>query len=268
MILEEIAAYAVKRVAVLKQQKSLQQMEQAALQCNRETNFPFEAALKKPGISFICEVKRASPSKGMIAPEFPYLDIAKEYQEAGAAAVSVLTEPQYFLGKDEYLQEIAAQISIPVLRKDFTVDSYQIFEAKVLGASAVLLICAILEEEQLREYLNIAHSLGLSAIVEAHTEAEVEMALRAGSRIVGVNNRDLKTFEVDMSTSLRCRSLVPRDICYISESGINTPEDISKLEACGVDAVLVGESFMRSADKKAEMDYLTSQLKHQGGFND
>ena len=217
---------------------------------NRECDFSFEKAISSPGISFICEVKRASPSKGMIAPVFPYREIAMEYEEAGADAISVLTEPDYFLGKGEYLTEISRSVSLPLLRKDFTVDPYQIFEAKVLGASAVLLICALLDTEKLKEYMKICDSLGLSALVEAHDEAEIHSALTAGARLIGVNNRNLKTFEVDFENSIRLRGLVPAGTAFIAESGIRTADDVKRLYQAGVNGVLIGESLMRSPDKK------------------
>ena len=215
--------------------------------------FPFEEALRGEDISFICEIKKASPSKGIIAGDFPYLKIAEEYESAGAAAISVLTEPFYFKGDDLYLREIARHVSIPLLRKDFTVDSYMIYEAKLLGASAVLLICAILDHDTLKEYIKIAHQLGLSALIEAHNEKEVEDAIHAGARIIGVNNRDLKTFHVDVTISERLRKLVPKDKIFISESGIKTSEDIGRLRKNGVNAVLIGETLMRSTDKRAEL---------------
>lgn len=211
----------------------------------------FEQSLRQPGLSFICEVKKASPSKGLIAENFPYLEIAKDYEAAGAAAVSCLTEPYYFQGKDEYLREIAQQVSIPVLRKDFTVDPYMIYEAKLLGASAVLLICAILTDEELVRYRELAENLGLSALVEAHDEEEVRRALAGGAKIVGVNNRDLRTFEVDIHNSIRLRSLVPDTCVFVSESGIRTEEDMRALYENGTDAVLIGETLMRASDKKA-----------------
>ena len=217
---------------------------------NRECDFSFEKVISSPGISFICEVKRASPSKGMIAPDFPYREIAMEYEEAGADAISVLTEPDYFLGKGEYLTEISRSVSLPLLRKDFTVDPYQIFEAKVLGASALLLICALLDTETLKEYMKICDSLGLSALVEAHDEAEIHSALTAGARLIGVNNRNLKTFEVDFENSIRLRSLVPAGTAFIAESGIRTADDVKRLYQAGVNGVLIGESLMRSPDKK------------------
>lgn len=201
-------------------------------------------------MSFICEVKKASPSKGIIAEDFPYMQIAGEYEKAGAAAISCLTEPYYFKGSDDYLKEIAEHVQIPVLRKDFTVDEYMIYEAKVLGASAVLLICAILTDEELARFQKIADSLGLSALVEAHTEEEVRRAIASGARIIGVNNRDLKTFKVDINTSTRLRKLVPDDIVYVSESGIRNAEDIAALYKNNTDAVLIGETLMRAPDKK------------------
>ena len=249
-ILEEIAEKTRVRVRQKKAALSPDELKAKvkALPENRE--FPFEQALKKEGISFICEVKKASPSKGVIAADFPYLAIAREYEAAGAAAISCLTEPDYFQGADRYLEEIAGAVSIPVLRKDFTVDEYMIYEAKLLGAGAVLLICAILSDEELKSYIRLAHSLGLSALVEAHTEREVLRALDCGARIIGVNNRDLKTFQVDVNTSVRLRALVPDDLLYVSESGIKTREDIDILVQNGTDGVLIGETFMRSPDKK------------------
>jgi len=212
---------------------------------------PFETALKKPGLSFICEIKKASPSSGIIAADFPYLDIARDYERAGADAISVLTEPVYFLGRSEYLKEIREHVSIPVLRKDFIIDDYQLYEARVIGADAVLLICALLDTKLLRRYLHVCDELGLSALVEAHDEAEVRSALSAGARIIGVNNRDLKTFEVDLSTCVKLRPIVPKNVLFVAESGIKTPEDIEILRNAGVDAVLIGETLMRRTDKKA-----------------
>lgn len=250
MILDKLAESSRRRVEERKRTRSLEELRREAEARNAQTGFPFETALGRQGLSFICEVKKASPSKGVIAKEFPYLQIASEYEAAGADAVSCLTEPEYFLGSDRYLEEIAGKISLPVLRKDFTVDPYMIYEAKILGASAVLLICAILDREEVREGIRIADSLGLSALVEAHDEAEVEKALDAGARIVGVNNRDLRTFQVDLDNSRRLRAMVPPDILFVSESGIRTPEDIRRLRENGTDAVLIGETFMRSPDKK------------------
>ncbi len=224
----------------------------------KESNFPFERALKKEGISFICEVKKASPSKGVIVEDFPYLQIAKEYQAAGASAVSVLTEPEFFKGQNEYLQSIAKEVKIPVLRKDFVIDEYQIYEAKFLGASAVLLICAILENKKLKDYIELANSIGLSTLVETHNETEVENALNAGAKIIGINNRDLKTFNVDLQTTKQLCKLIPGDVIKVSESGIKTPQDMQFLKECGVDAVLIGESFMLAPDKRRYMEMLSS----------
>ena len=252
-ILDTLAEHARARTERNKGRVSFDKMKKQALSMNADTGYPFEKALGAPGISFICEVKKASPSKGLIAAEFPYLSIAREYEAAGAAAISCLTEPDFFLGSDEYLREIAAAVKIPVLRKDFTVDPYMIYEAKVLGASAVLLICAILSDEELLEYGKIARALGLSALVEAHDEREVERALRVEYGIVGVNNRDLKTFTVDCGNSVRLRKLVPGDRLFVSESGIRTAEDIAVLRQNGTDAVLIGETLMRNPDKAAAL---------------
>ena len=252
-ILDTLADHARARTERNKGRVSFDEMKMLALSMNADTGYPFEKALGAPGISFICEVKKASPSKGVIAAEFPYLSVAREYEEAGAAAISCLTEPDFFLGSDEYLREIAAAVKIPVLRKDFTVDPYMIYEAKVLGASAVLLICAILSDEELLEYGKIARALGLSALVEAHDEREVERALRVEHGIIGVNNRDLKTFTVDCRNSVRLRKMVPDDRLFVSESGIRTAEDIEILRKNGTDAVLIGETLMRSPDKAAAL---------------
>lgn len=256
MILEEIAARTVQRVAEEKAAVPLSEMKKRAEALDAITGFPFRKALSGNEISFICEVKRASPSKGLIAPDFPYLDIARDYERAGASAISCLTEPFWFKGRDEYLAEISNAVKIPVLRKDFTVDEYMIYQAKTLGASAVLLICSILSKEQLSEYLGIAHSLGLSALVEAHDEDEVRTALSVGAGIIGVNNRDLRTFTVDINNSARLRKLVPPEVLFVSESGIKTAADIEALRSNGTNAVLIGETLMRSPDKKAALDEL------------
>lgn len=219
-------------------------------------DFGFEKALKRNGLSFICEVKKASPSKGIIAHDFPYLNIAKEYEEAGAAAISCLTEPKWFMGSDEYLREIAETVSIPVLRKDFTVCDYQIYEARLLGADAVLLICALLDRDTIREYISICDTLGISALVEAHDENEVETAVCAGARVIGVNNRNLRDFTVDVNNSTKYRSLIPEDIVFVSESGISSHSDINVLLNNKTDAVLIGETLMRASDKKATLKEL------------
>lgn len=247
-ILDEIAGRTRERIEEEKRKQSFLDLKYRIREQERQAS-SFYGALAAPGMSYICELKKASPSKGLIAPEFPYVEIAREYEAAGASAISCLTEPYYFQGADRYLQEVVQNVSIPILRKDFTVDEYMIYQAKELGASAVLLICAILEEAQVREYRQIAEELGLDALVEAHDEREVEMALNAGARIVGVNNRDLRTFEVNMQNSIRLRNMAPRDVVFISESGIKGPEDIRVLYKNEVDAVLIGETLMRSPDK-------------------
>ncbi len=254
-ILDELAAHARERLAAAKREKPLEVIRRQALALPKG-DFAFENAMKKPGVSFICECKKASPSKGIIAPDFPYLEIAKEYEAAGADGISVLTEPKWFLGSDRYLQEIAQSVSLPCLRKDFTVDAYMIYEAKLLGASAVLLICSILGEDVLREYIGLCDELGLSALVEAHDGEEVGMALRAGARMIGVNNRNLKDFSVDTDLSRRLRALIPSDVVFVSESGVRTAEDIRKLRETGADAVLVGETLMRAPDKAAKLAQL------------
>lgn len=258
MILQEIADKTRVRYEEIKKRVPLEVIREKALALPTPKH-SFKEALKGEDISFICEVKKASPSKGLIAPDFQYLEIAKEYEVAGASAISCLTEPYYFLGKDEYLTEIANTVNIPVLRKDFTVDEYQIYEAKVIGASAVLLICALLDEQTLKKYLEISRSIGLSALVEAHDEEEIRMALNAGADIIGVNNRNLKDFTVDINNSGRLRKLVPDEIIFVSESGIKTAEDIDNLRKNGTNAVLIGETLMRSADKRAELDRLAGK---------
>lgn len=249
-ILDTIAEATRVRIAEAKKTVPLEQIRSAARMLPADTGFPFEKALSAPGMSFICECKKASPSKGLIAPDFPYLEIAKSYEDAGASAISILTEPQWFLGQNTYLQEIVQAVHIPCLRKDFTVDDYMIYEAKVLGASAVLLICSLLSEEQIRDSIKLCDSLGLSALVEAHDADEIEMALRAGTRIIGVNNRNLKDFTVDIHNSGRLRSLVPPEVLFVAESGIKTRADVAALEEMGVNAVLIGETLMRSEHKK------------------
>ncbi len=254
-ILDELAEHARFRVEKAKELISAEEIKSKALSLPK-SDFSFENALKTDDIAFICECKKASPSKGLIAPHFPYLQIAKEYEAAGANAISVLTEPSRFLGKDEYLKEIAQNVSIPCLRKDFTVDEYQIYEAKTLGASAVLLICSILPEVKIKEYIKICDSLGLSALVEAHNEDEIKSALRSGARIIGVNNRNLKNFTVDTENSKKLRALVPSDVLFVSESGVKSNEDIKALREIKADAVLIGETLMRAEDKKEMLSKL------------
>ncbi len=257
-ILDQLADHARERVAAAKSIRPLEQVKAEALALPRG-DFAFTKALRKEGVSLICECKKASPSKGIIAEDFPYLEIAKEYEAAGADCISVLTEPKWFLGSDKYLQEITSAVSVPCIRKDFTVDEYMIYEAKILGASAVLLICSILSEEQIREYIGICDVLGLSALVETHDEEEVAMALRSGAKIIGVNNRNLKDFSVDTGNSARLKSLVGDDVIFVSESGVKDGNDVAELRKAGVDAVLVGEALMRAPDKKAKLKELRGE---------
>lgn len=251
-ILDELAAYAAERVCAAQKIRSADEIKAAALALPKG-NFAFEKALKKDDIAFICECKKASPSKGIIAPDFPYLDIAKQYEAAGADCISVLTEPKWFMGSDSYLKEITEAVKIPCIRKDFTVDEYMIYEAKLLGASAVLLICSILDESVVKQYIGICDLLGLSALVETHNEDEVKAAIRAGARVIGVNNRNLKDFTVDTDNSRKLRALIPKDVVFVSESGVKTAEDIEKLREAGADAVLIGETLMRAQDKTAKL---------------
>ena len=256
MILDRIVEATKIRVAQEKQVESPEAVKAAALALPSDTGFPFEAALRQQDFNFICEVKKASPSKGIIAEHFPYLEIAKEYEVAGAAAISVLTEPDFFKGDKKYLQEIASTVKIPVLRKDFIIDEYQIYQAKVWGASAILLICACLDVPTLTKFRELADSLGLSSLVEAHDEAEVQMAIDCGARIIGVNNRNLKDFTVDVQNSVRLRNLVQDDVIFVSESGLETPEDIQVLRDNNIGVALMGETFMRSPNKVEKLAYL------------
>ena len=256
MILDKIVEATKVRVAKEKEVETPEAVKAAALALPSDTGFPFEAALRQQDFNFICEVKKASPSKGIIAEHFPYLDIAKEYEVAGAAAISVLTEPDFFKGDKKYLQEIASTVKIPVLRKDFIIDEYQIYQAKVWGASAILLICACLDVPTLTKFRELADSLGLSSLVEAHDEHEVQMAIDCGARIIGVNNRNLKDFTVDVQNSVRLRNLVQDDVIFVSESGLETPEDIQVLRDNNIGVALMGETFMRSPNKVEKLAYL------------
>ncbi len=256
-ILDKLAAHARERVEADSAENCLDVMRELAAQGGRGNGAAFEAALRKPGLSFICEVKRASPSKGLIAPDFPYLDIARAYEAAGADAVSCLTEPKWFLGSDQIFRDIRAAVKTPMLRKDFTVDAYQLYQAKVMGADAVLLICAILDTKTIANYLQICSSLGLAALVEAHDGAEIRSAVSAGAKIIGVNNRNLKDFSVDFENAARLRDLIPPGCLYVAESGVRTPADAAALGAMGADAALVGEALMRARDKGK----LLSQLR-------
>lgn len=283
-ILDEIAERTRQRVADEKRTRSLESMRQAAEEarrhdcdgCNAEDpglsaeefasarilapcSFPFEGMLERPGVQVIAEVKRASPSKGLIVPDFPYLQIARDYEAAGAAAISCLTEPYWFQGRDEYLAEIAREVRIPVLRKDFVVDEYMVYQAKALGARAVLLICAILDDAQLSAYRQLADELQMSALVEAHTGEEVQRAVACGARVIGVNNRDLKTFNVDMAAARELRDMVPAHTLFVSESGVKSAADVEAARAMRADAVLVGETLMRADDKRAKLAELRGE---------
>lgn len=257
-ILEEIAAYARERTAAAERKMPLADIRRRAEGMPRG-DFSFEKALRKPGLSLICECKKASPSRGLIAPDFPYVQIAREYEAAGADCISVLTEPKWFLGRDEYLEEIASAVSVPCLRKDFTVNEYMIYEARLLGASAVLLIVSLLSEAQLREYLGLCRELGLSALTEAHSAEEIGTAVRAGASVIGVNNRNLRDFSVDTGNSAALRELVPPGVLFVSESGVTGAADTEKLREIGADAVLVGEALMRASDKRAKIRELRGE---------
>lgn len=258
-ILEEIALKTKERIEEKKKIIPLDELIDIVEKIPKNNDFVFEKTLKTNDIAFICEVKKASPSKGIIAEEFDYIEIAKDYEKAGANAISVLTEPFYFKGSDDYLIEIAKNVNIPIIRKDFTIDEYMIYEAKLMGASAILLICAILNDEELEKYQKTARSLGLSVLVEAHDEEEVKRAIKSKARIIGINNRNLKTFEVDINNSINLRKLIQDEVIFVSESGIRTKKDIQKLRDNKTDAVLIGETIMRQADKKAAIKELRGE---------
>lgn len=257
-ILKQLSDHARERVEVeqMKSPKEVLQQLCAVGAAPKREPFCFEKSLAKPGLSFICEVKKASPSKGIIAEPFPYLEIGEEYEKAEADCISCLTEPKWFLGSDRIFTDIRARVGVPMLRKDFTVDEYQIYQAKLMGADAVLLICAILDGQAIRRSLELCDKLGLSAVVEAHDEAEVKTAVQSGARIVGVNNRNLKDFSVDTGNSRRLRSFVPPNVLFVAESGVGTARDVEVLRKTGVDAVLIGEALMRAPDKKAMLSEL------------
>ncbi len=248
MILDELAEYAEERVRADKEKISLEEMKNKAMLLPKG-DFCFEKALKKRRGAAICEVKKASPSKGVISEDFPYLEIAKEYEKIGADCISCLTEPKWFMGSDEIFAKIRKEVSLPMIRKDFTVDEYQIYQAKVMGADAVLLICAILNENKLREYLSICDTLGITALVEAHDKSEIETAVKIGARVIGVNNRNLKDFTVNFNNAASLREFIPKNVVYVAESGVQTPDDGASLIKSGADAVLIGEALMRSEDK-------------------
>lgn len=259
MILNKIVEATKVRIEKKKREISLKDIKELALKV-KNNQISFKDSLNKKDIAFICEVKKASPSKGIISDNFDYIQISKEYEEAGANAISVLTEPDFFKGSVEYLKVIRKEVNIPILQKDFIIDEYQIYEARVIGANAILLICSILNIETIRKYISIADRLGLDCLVEAHNEEEINMALSSGARIIGVNNRNLKTFDVDINNSINFRKLVPKDILFVSESGIKTSNDINNLRKNGVNAVLIGETLMKSNDKKKELNLLRGKI--------
>ena len=261
-ILDQLAEKTRERIAEQKKQISPEKMHELADKKAAESGVPsFLNALKKPGMSFICEVKKASPSKGLIAPDFPYLQIAKEYEAAGADAISCLTEPHWFLGSDEYLKEITAAVNIPVLRKDFTIDEYMVDQARVFGASAVLLICAILTPDEIKRYKARTEELGMNALIEAHNAEEIRAAISCGAKIIGVNNRNLKDFTVDTENTKRLIDLIPPETVFVSESGIKTASDVAQIAGLGADAVLIGETLMRAEDKKEKLSELKQEIK-------
>lgn len=250
-ILQTIAAHARTRVAAERAKISLEELKALCQEAGPGQGEQFVSALNRPGLSFLCEIKKASPSKGLISPDFPYLDIARAYEAAGADGVSCLTEPKWFLGSDDIFRQVRRTISLPMLRKDFTVDEYQIYQARLMGANAVLLIVSLLDGETLKGYLDLCRSLGLAALVETHDGQEVDAALNAGAEIIGVNNRNLKDFSVDFSNAARLRDRIPPGVLYVAESGLTGPEDAAALKLLGADAALVGEALMRAPDKGA-----------------
>ena len=262
MILDDIVAATKRRVAQEKEALSPDDLRAQVVKLPISRDFPFEQALQAQDFNFICEVKKASPSKGVIAEHFPYVDIAKDYERAGAAAISVLTEPDFFQGSPQYLQDIVAAVDIPVIRKDFIIDDYQIYQAKLWGASAILLICACLDVATLTRFRELADSLGLSALVEAHDQEEVKKAIDCGARIIGVNNRNLKDFTVNVQNSINLRQYAPKNVIFVSESGLETPADIERLRQHDIHAALMGETFMRSHDKVATLAHLYGPLRN------
>lgn len=258
-ILQTIATKTKERIEKQKILYPLEELKQACAQLPINQDFPFEQALRKEGLSYICECKKASPSKGLIDEDFNYLQIAKEYEKVGARAISVLTEPEFFLGSDQYLQEIAQEVKIPCLRKDFVVDEYMIYQAKRLGAQAILLIVSLLDTQTLKQYLDIANSLGLSCLVEVHDEAEIKQAIDAGAKIIGVNNRNLRNFQVNVENTLNLRRAIPKEILMVAESGIQNRSDIALLEKTQIDAVLIGETLMKASDRQAKMAELRGE---------
>jgi len=248
MILDDIVAATRKRVALLKDETSLLQLEK---QMNDDKTRPFKAALKHENrLGLIAEIKRASPSKGLIAADFDAEKMAAQYRDGGADCLSVLTEPDFFQGHDTYLKLARDVSGLPVLRKDFIISDLQIAQSRLLGADCILLIASILRDWEIRSFKHVASRYGMDALVEIHDEAEANRALANGCDFVGINNRDLKTFEIDMNTTERLRAFLPADVTVVGESGIFTQADAQRLRNCGADAILVGESLMKSGDVK------------------
>ena len=258
-ILQTIANKTKERIEKQKALHPLEELKQACAKLPIKQDFPFEQALRKEGLSYICECKKASPSKGLIDENFHYLQISKEYEKVGARAISVLTEPKFFLGSDQYLQEIAQEVKIPCLRKDFIIDEYMIYQAKLLGAQAILLIVSLLDTQTLKQYLDLATSLGLSCLVETHDEAEIKQAIAVGAKIIGVNNRNLRNFQVNVENTLNLRQAIPKEILMVAESGIQNRSDIALLEKAQIDAVLIGETLMKASDRQAKMAELRGE---------
>lgn len=259
-ILDQLADHARQRVAANRAGLPLEALRERVQALPPGDGAAFRAALGRDGLSFLCEIKRASPSKGLIAPDFPYLDIARAYEQALADCISCLTEPKWFLGSDEIFQNVRKTVSLPMLRKDFTVDEYQIYEARLMGANAVLLICALLDTPTLAWYLELSRALGLAALVETHDAAEIRSAVSAGADIIGVNNRNLKDFSVDFSNAQRLRALIPSGCLYVAESGVTSPADAAALRRMGADAALIGEALMRAPDKAALLAEMRAAL--------
>lgn len=273
-ILDKICETTKERIEKEKQKISLSEIRKLAENIKNNSNFDFEKAIgkkyknnkdskdnnKEKRINFICEIKKASPSKGIISESFDYIEIAKDYEKAEADAISCLTEPYYFMGSDNYLKEVKGIVNIPVLRKDFIIDEYMIYQSKNIRADAILLIVAVLDKYKLKDYFDIANESGLSSLIEVHNEEELEKAVNINARIIGVNNRDLKTFNVDINNSVRLRKLVPKNIIFVSESGIKDRSDIKILEENETDAVLIGERLMTKKDKIDEIKKLRGQI--------
>ena len=258
-ILDKLAELSRMRAAAEQAKVPAAELREQAMALGKGKGEAFLSALKKPGISFICEIKKASPSKGLISPGFPYLKIAEAYEQAGADCISCLTEPEYFLGSDDIFREVREKVNLPMLRKDFTVCEYQLDQARVMGANAALLIVSLMDERTLAAYLEHCEELGIAALVETHDEEEIRTAVSAGAKIIGVNNRNLKDFSVDFGNAARLRDRIPPECIYVAESGVRTPEDVQRLRQIGADAALIGETLMRAEDPAETLKSLRRQ---------